>query len=387
MAKALGGLGQNVCSTSLVRRGQSLRDAIVLSTWSWEVFNVPERVALAISMRGARVLYCEMPSSKFKRKSGPQAEIASGISGFRAEYWGAKLNLFAACRNFQWRMVANQILERASALGLKEPIFMYSHIQFIEPLCEQMRAHGLPLVHICMDYPEPYQYAQIALSDRTLVIPETVGHKLKARFGEKILNIPQSIHLAGSMNGQHSVQATNERTSLPLKPPDRPLLGYLGPLYGRVNAAVLAELMRSHPEWQFVCFGGGGALGLDNVTDIEWASPAQLPSYVTAFDVGLMPYDCFDDKNLHCVPLKLLDYFNSGIPVVSTSVISLRDYGDLIYFGDTPQELSKAIALALQEPSSSPKREQRKAIARAHSTEALGEKLEEVLDFTKVRCS
>ena len=46
-----------------------------------------------------------------------------------------------------------------------------------------------------MDYPEPYQYELIALSELTLVIPGTVFAKLRARYGGKIRSIPQSIHL------------------------------------------------------------------------------------------------------------------------------------------------------------------------------------------------
>jgi hypothetical protein len=51
-----------------------MRDAIILSTWSWDRFNVPERIALALAMRGARVLYCEIPASPI------QAEGASSLS-------------------------------------------------------------------------------------------------------------------------------------------------------------------------------------------------------------------------------------------------------------------------------------------------------------------
>ncbi|MGH9572513.1 MAG: hypothetical protein ACRD40_03145, partial [Candidatus Acidiferrales bacterium] len=152
---------------------EMMRDAIVFSTWSWEMFNVPERIALALATRGGRVLYCEMPASRFKKKGGSIGEVANGIHGFRPEFWGAKLNVFSPTRTVQWRMVARQVLRESDALGLKDPIFIYSHVKSIEPLCGAMRGRGLPVVHICMDYPEPYQYTQIGLADLTLVIPKT----------------------------------------------------------------------------------------------------------------------------------------------------------------------------------------------------------------------
>ena len=48
-----------------------MRDASMLWSWSWDTFNVPERIALALAIRGARVLYCEIPASPI------QAEGAS----------------------------------------------------------------------------------------------------------------------------------------------------------------------------------------------------------------------------------------------------------------------------------------------------------------------
>jgi len=69
------------------------------------------------------------------------------------------------------------------------------------------------------------------------------------------------------------------------------------------------------------------------------------------------------------------------LPVASTPVLSLPEFGDLIYFGDTPAAFTRAVEMALAEPATSPKRARRKEVALAHSTKALGERLDEVLDF------
>jgi hypothetical protein len=353
-----------------------MRDAIVLSTWAWDTFNVPERIALALALRGVRVLHCEMPISRFRSNGRAVHDLATGVYGFGPTYGGAKLSQFALTRNLQWKMVGKQILRESNALRLNEPLFIYSHIEHIAPLCKQMRANGLPLIHICMDYPEPYQYELIDLSERTMVIPKGVFHKLRARFGEKVLLIPQSIHLPAAELPENGFWSE----PLGLAKVLRPRLGYLGPLYGRVNLPLLEGVLRKNPDWQFVCFGGAHALKVENAHDMGWLQPSQLPAYVASFDVGIMPYDCFDERNLHCTPLKLFDYFLAGIPVVSTPVIPLWEYSDLIYFGDTAAEISCAIRDALDEPSTSPKRKQRFDLARAHSTEMLGQILEEVLE-------
>jgi hypothetical protein len=352
-----------------------VRDAIVLSTWSWDVFNVPERVALALASRCARVLYCEMPASRFRHVVKPLDEVAKNVYRFAPEYLGGKLRFFPGAGALQWNMVARQILGHASALRLKDPLFLFSHIDRMAPLCHEMKACGLPLVHICMDYPEPYQYELIDVSDQTLVIPRAVFCKLRSKFGEKIQWIPQSIHLPAENSRPYVSFA--EAAALGSTP--RPMLGYLGPIFARVNLPLLRGVLQTHPEWQFICFGGGEDLRLSNTHNAKWLPPEAIPSFAAALDVGVMPYDCFEEKNLHCVPLKLFDYFLAGIPVVATPAISLWEFSDLIYFGDTSEGFSGAICDALNEPATSPKRKLRQEIAYAHSTEKLGERLEEVL--------
>lgn len=355
------------------------KSAIVFSSWGWDTFNVPERVALALASRGYRVLYCGMPVSRFRQRDTALKEVAPNVHAFVPEYLGAKIASIAMLRDSQWKTVARQIQEHADALQMANPVFLYSHVEGLASLCREMRAHGSKLVHICMDYPETYQYELIEVSDRTLVIPKTVHVKLRAKYGDKIEWIPQSFYLPD--------QPKSNAPTEPSLPPElakipSPRLGYLGPLYARLNLPLVTEVLKTRTDWHFVCFGDTAALPLKNVHGVEWSRPEDLPRYVTGFDVGVMPYDCFDEKNLHCVPLKLFDYFYAGLPVAATPVLSLPEYGDLIYFGDTPAAFTRAVEMALAEPANSPKRARRKEVALAHSTKALGERLDEVLDFS-----
>jgi glycosyltransferase involved in cell wall biosynthesis len=352
------------------------QNAVVFSTWDWGTFNVPERVALSLALRGFRVLYCEMPVSRFRRHGKALQEVHPGIHAFGPEYLGEKFDAIPMLRDWQWQAVAQQIQRQATLLGMKNPPFFYSHVEGIAPLCREMRGHGSRLIHICMDYPEAYQYELIALSDLTLVIPKTVFVKLRARYGEKIRSIPQSIHLPFAT--QRNEGSTADPTDLANVP--KPRLGYLGPLHARVNLSLLREVLSGRPDWQFVCFGDASNLRLANAHGNKWRRPEDLPAYIAALDVGVMPYDCFEEKNLHCVPLKVLDYFLAGLPVVSTPIISLSEFSDLIYFGDTAADFVHAVDAALAEPADSIKRARRIDVARAHSTEALGRRLEHVLE-------
>jgi hypothetical protein len=347
---------------------------VVFSTWDWDVFNVPERVALALASRGARVLYCAMPVSGFRHSRAPLREVARGVHCFVPEYLGSKFSSLPVVGNLQWEVVGRQILAHTKALQLKDPVFLYSHVEGMTALCKAMRAAGLPLVHICMDYPEAYQFELIELSDQTVVIPKAVFHDLRAKYGEKIQWIPQSIHLPASFQESTSCEEPAELAAIP-----RPRLGYLGPIFARLNLPMLREFLMQNGNWHFVYFGESNDLPISNAHAMAWRSPEELAKLVASFDVGMMPYDCAEMKNLHCSPLKLYDYFLAGLPVVATPILAISEFGDLIYSGSTAQELTDAVIQALKEPPNSPKRSLRVDVARAHSTDALGRRLEDVL--------
>jgi|GEM_PF-1950999 len=352
---------------------QRNRDAIVMSGWNWEAANDPERVALALSHLGKRVLYCSNPVSRFRHHAQPPAEIEHGIYRLTPTFFGHRLNRIpAGLERLQARMVANQALDAASKLNLQQPIFIYPHGDFFVPLCRIFKERGFPLVHCCFDYPEPGQHRHIELSDLTLTLSKTVFHQLKAKYGEKVILIPQVRWHSNGISQAAGADAY-ELSAIP-----RPRLGYLGMVSDRLNLPVVERLLVSHPEWHFVHFGESKCLDLPNVHAIAWRDQTALKRVISSLDVGFMPYDCHSNKNFHCMPLKLFDYFLGGLPVVSTPIVNLWGYSDTIYFGDSVEDLTRAIQSALDEPPNSPLKARRIAIAQESSIENLAYALEEL---------
>ncbi len=119
----------------LPRNGEIMRDAIVYSGWTWETFNVPERIALALNYLGARVLYCGSPVSVFRKPKSDLREVEPGIFAFRPAFLAERLNRLAFLQNMQARFVAKQILEKAVSLQLRDPIFYYVCLGIGFPFC------------------------------------------------------------------------------------------------------------------------------------------------------------------------------------------------------------------------------------------------------------
>jgi hypothetical protein len=340
-----------------------MRDAIVISGWTWEAFNVPERIALALAYGGARVLYCENPISLARSAGRPITEVTDRVFAFGPVFFGNRLNAVSMLSKAQAILVANQILMKAAELGLTNPIVIYPHGLFYLAICREFKRRGVPLVHICMDYELSDLMERVQLSDITLAIPRVAFEELRSQFGEKVRSLPQLGNPLESINRPRGVE-----------PPEfcaiaRPRLGYLGDGHRRFSVRVLHELLSAHPAWQFLSFGANKTLMLNNEHVLPWRSRTELPAVVDALDVGLLPYDCTEPKNLHCVPLKLFDYFARGIPVVSTPIVYLQEYQELVYLGATAEELAEGISRALSEGKDSPQKTARVNIARRHSIE------------------
>lgn len=155
---------------------------------------------------------------------------------------------------------------------------------------------------------------------------------------------------------------------------------YLGNLAGRVSIQLVHHILSKHPEWHFVSFGAKKWSTLRNEHIWGWQSQGELQALTAELDAGFMAYNCDDPKNLHCVPLKLFDYFARGLPVVSTPISYLQRYEDPVYLGSTAEQLEQAVSKALIEPAGSPKKAKRKSIAEQHSVENVSCVIESILD-------
>jgi glycosyltransferase involved in cell wall biosynthesis len=352
-----------------------MRDAIIFSGMAWESWNVFERFSVALSQLGARVLYCENPVSRTKNAASPPDEVAAGVFRFRPRIWGHRLNNFSSLATMQSRMIADQIDAEAKKLNLQKPLFIYGYMGRLLPVCHQMQIRGYTLIHVSMDKPQNQLLEHASIALMTLVIPRASFDELRTKFGDRVVKLPQ---LGSSVRN-------NPEQSLKLDEPaafnsiPRPRLTYIGAPQSRLMLPAIREIFVTRPEWHFVHFGPPDTLDLLNVHAVPWMSKAELARVIAATDVAFMPYDCANEQSFNCVPLKLLDHFEIGTPVVSSPIISVEDLRDVVYVGANVAELTNAIESALNEPSESPKRARRKEIAREHSLENIAAFLGKVL--------
>src|SRR5205823_1172705 len=100
-----------------------MRDAIVVSGWTWMASNVPERIASTLARAGSRVLYCENPKSVVRARA-PFTEVEKGVFKIGLRHFSHRVNSVPTLQALQTKFLAKQILKRAALLKLNDPVFI-----------------------------------------------------------------------------------------------------------------------------------------------------------------------------------------------------------------------------------------------------------------------
>jgi len=107
-----------------------------------------------------------------------------------------------------------------------------------------------------------------------------------------------------------------------------------------------------------------------NVTLFGQREHADLPKYVKAFDVGIVPY-LLTEYTANVYPTKLNEYLSMGIPVVATDLPEIRrfnrDHGDVVDVAATADAFAAAIRQALDRVSTPAVVARRVAVAESNS--------------------
>jgi glycosyltransferase involved in cell wall biosynthesis len=137
----------------------------------------------------------------------------------------------------------------------------------------------------------------------------------------------------------------------------RPIVGmYANIDVRRFDTGFLVELARRRPEWSLVLIGrvlpdfdDRPLRSMANVHLLGVRPLADLPAYVKAFDVCMIPY-MVNAFTRSITPLKMAEYLATGRPVVTTALPAAEMYGEVLRVASDLDEFERHIAEALVEP-------------------------------------
>ncbi len=167
----------------------------------------------------------------------------------------------------------------------------------------------------------------------------------------------------------------------------KPIVGYVGGIHKWINFELLERLARRLPETTFVLVGPvqtdtSCLANCPNIHLLGARTHDELPRYIGAFDVGIVPY-VLSDYTENVYPTKLNEYLAMGIPVVATDLLEIRRFnkthGDVIAVANDAKMFAAEIT-SVQKGVSVAERSRRIAVAEENSWQSRIERMSEVIN-------
>ena len=338
-----------------------------LSNFSWNNPNVLELLCESAAFNNFKVRHFSKPCSILKTKNN--FKNCSSIDSIEAKNLLnlstriTTLPLGGRVQNyFLWKQIKPKCHKRV------KKVLFYNNLDSLSGLSEKFRSYFDILIYLCADYSEINDHLifNCNLADGIFVIPPTMYQLLQQRYPEKSLILwpqPVTSTFNSPLKGNQKVELDKILEKIP-----QPRLIYAGLGLDRLNSGIYQSIPARFPSCSFISFGGTKFKRKKNIFEIPSVSKQEMLYIISQCQVGFMPYDISDPHNLHCVPLKLFDYFSAGLPVVSSKLLNIYKYKKLLFLCETLDEFECAIQKSLCEEISSEAREKRKAVYSFHST-------------------
>ncbi len=161
-----------------------------------------------------------------------------------------------------------------------------------------------------------------------------------------------------------------------------PVIGFFGLLSEWVDLNLIVECAKAYPNYKFLIIGRYSVdisilNGIPNLEFVGEVAYNQLPKVASVFDVGIIPF-VINDLTIACNPLKLLEYFSMGIPVVSTNLPEVSKFGDTVFVAKSREEFIELIDNAVKDYSVK-KNKIRREVAERYSWSAIAENISKVI--------
>ena len=173
-----------------------------------------------------------------------------------------------------------------------------------------------------------------------------------SRYNDKVYNFPFAVNFQEF----EKVRLKKDFTLDEFQNIKRPIIGFVGGVHKWIDQNLMKEVAEKYLEYSFVFVGPlqtdiSLLTKLENIHFLGYKDHKELPKYIKAFDVCIIPYLLTDfTKNVY--PTKLNEYLAMGKPVVSSCLPEIdsfnKKFNNIVYVGKNVEEFCECIKLAIE---------------------------------------
>jgi glycosyltransferase involved in cell wall biosynthesis len=337
-------------------------DLVVLSEVRWGYFRTRKQFLLSRFPDRWRVFFAQPPAAGTDDPWTPRQE--GNVTFFTVPFLkpatkSAAYNALAATapgRGAIERVAEAQLRRRLRTLGVNpRPVLLASNIYAARVL------ERLPRRAAFWDYNDnPFQFAGIprwASSYWPRAIARIDALFVVSRFYEERLagELPVPVvRIGNGVECDHFARPQPVPADLAALP--RPWIGYVGLLSHFLDFDVLEALRAARRGGTLVLIGPGspatdGAIAAlrarDGVAVLGPKPYAEVPAYMQALDVGVIPFRAQDPFVRGINPNKVYQYLASGRPVITTPLLDLDAVPPVLQYASDPAAFADAAGRAL----------------------------------------
>jgi GT2 family glycosyltransferase/glycosyltransferase involved in cell wall biosynthesis len=336
-------------------------DIVCLSHLAWEqtLFQRPQQIMRALSKRH-RVLYLGHISTRayLRALAAGERSLLGGKCGDNLIYRNLPYfpftKRFPRLRLWRYSCTTRHAVTLAREHGLRNPVLWVYHPGYA-PFLDRLSARAL--VYDCMDQFTAFAGARSsdgALEKDLIQRADLVFTGGKSLQRAKEGTNPETHCFPSGVDVRHFAQATEDSTPIAadIAPIRHPILGYFGAVDERIDFDLIRYLCEKRPDWSVVFIGplvrfAVCPVVVPNFHYLGKKEYRDLPRYLKAFDVCLMPF-VNSDLTRHISPTKTPEYLAGEKPVVSSPVPDVvQDYADVVRIGATPEAFLRQVENAL----------------------------------------
>jgi glycosyltransferase involved in cell wall biosynthesis len=362
-------------------------DLLVLSEVRWGYFRTRKQFLLSRFPEPWRVFFAQPPAAGADDPWTPRTE--GRVTYFTVPFlkpattsavYNTVMGL-APARALVDRAAGAHLAKQLARLGVeREPAVLCSNI-YAAGLLSRLRKRL-----VFYDFNDsPFQFAGVprwarGYWNRTLdqvdvlfVVSEYYRRQLSRETSKPLVLLPNGVEF-GHFSAPRAVPA--DLAALP-----RPWIGYVGLLSHFLDFGALEAIRAARRGGTLVMIGPGSpatdaplaALAAREGVAVLGARPyADVPAYMQALDVGLIPFRA-DDPHVEGInPNKVYQYLAAGAPVVTTPVLDLAPRPPDLQFACGAAEMAAAVSRALDARGDAAAR---RALARDHDWDAIAARL------------